>query len=220
MNLQMHDVNPSGQSLQLNLQETRVSEARLLKQARSGRSEAFQSLCEPLTPRLFKAALHITRNHEDAEDALQDSLMRAFMHIKRFQGNSSFSTWLTRIVINSSLMIRRKHRNSRQVSADDPGQAGEPGLALQIPDAAPNPEQAYVLRERKRILRKAVKNLRPRIRAVVEIGQLQELPMQETARILDISVAAAKGRFFHARAALRRSAALRAIGKVKKEPAA
>ncbi len=220
MNLQANHPNPSNQTQQLNLAENRIPETRLLRDAKSGRSEAFQMLCEPLTPRLLKAALHITRNREDAEDALQDSLMRAFMHIKDFQGNSSFSTWLTRIVINSALMIRRKHRNARQVSADDPGQSGETGLTLQIPDAAPNPEQSYVLRERNRILRKAVKNLRPRIRAVVEIGQFQELPMQETARILDISVAAAKGRFFHARAALRRSVALRAIAKGKKEPAA
>ena len=197
-----------------------VSEERLLQEARRGRAEAFEALCATLTPRLFKIAVRITQNREDAEDAVQDSLMRAFMHIKTFHGNSTFSTWLTRIVMNSALMIRRKNRNARQLSADDLGRDGQPAVHLQIPDLSPNPEQSYVERERKTILRQAIGRLRPRIRAVVEIAQLQELPLRETARVLDISVAAAKGRFFHARAALRRSAALRAVAQQRTEPAA
>lgn len=197
-----------------------LSEERLLQEARRGRAEAFTALCETLTPRLFKIAVRITQNREDAEDAVQDSLMRAFMHLKTFHGNSTFSTWLTRIVMNSALMIRRKNRNARQISADDLGREGQPALHLQIPDLSPNPEQSYVERERKVILRQAIGKLRPRIRAVVEIAQLQELPLRETARVLDISVAAAKGRFFHARAALRRSAALKAVSQVRTEPAA
>lgn len=196
------------------------SEARLLLEARRGKPEAFEMLCTALTPRLFKTALRITRNREDAEDAVQDSLMRAYMHIESFQGNSTFSTWLTRIVMNSALMIRRKNRNARQVSTDDLTKPGEPGLHLQIPDRAPNPEQTYVEHERKTILHKAIRKLRPRMRAVVEVAQLQELPIKDTARVLDISVAAAKGRFFHARAALRRSVALRAVAQARTEPAA
>lgn len=197
-----------------------LSETHLLQEAKRGRPEAFEALCETLAPRLFKVAVRITQNREDAEDAVQDSLMRAYMHIKSFHGNSTFSTWLTRIVMNSALMIRRKNRNARQLSTDDLGRTEHPGLHLQIPDRSPNPEQSYVEHERKTILRKAIGKLRPRIRAVVEIAQLQELPLKETARVLDISVAAAKGRFFHARAALRRSAALRAVAQARTEPAA
>lgn len=197
-----------------------LSEGHLLREAKAGRSEAFEALCHALTPRLLRAALRITQNREDAEDAVQDSLMRAFMHIRNFHGNSSFSTWLTRIVMNSALMIRRKNRNARQVSADDLGRPEEAGWHLQIPDRAPDPEQSYVARERKRILHQAIRKLRPRMRAVVEVAQLQELPLKETARVLDISVAAAKGRFFHARAALRKSAALRAVAQARTEPAA
>jgi RNA polymerase sigma factor (sigma-70 family) len=197
-----------------------LSELQLLRDAKRGRAEAFEALCQTLTPRLYKTALRITQNREDAEDAVQDSLMRAYMHIKSFQGNSSFSTWLTRIVMNSALMIRRKNRNARQVSADDLGRPDEPGLHLQIPDHAPNPEQNYVEQERKAILHKAIRKLRPRMRAVVEVAQFQELPIKETAKVLDISVAAAKGRFFHARAALRKSMALRAVAQARTEPAA
>jgi RNA polymerase sigma factor (sigma-70 family) len=196
------------------------SEARLLRDARRGRPEAFEALCQSLAPRLMKIALRITRNKEDAEDAVQDSLMRALMHIDSFQGNSSFSTWLTRIVMNSALMIRRKNRSTRYVSSDDVARAGEPAFHLQIPDHSPNPEQRYVERERTTILHAAIRKLRPRIRAVVEVAQFQELPLKETAKVLDISVAAAKGRFFHARAALRRSATLRAVVQARTEPAA
>lgn len=192
----------------------------LLDQARRGKAQAFQALCERHTPKLFKTALRVTRNRQDAEDAVQDSLLRAFTKIKNFQGRSSFSTWLTRIVINSALMIRRKNANSREVSTDESGPSGEASLSLQIPDLAPNPEQIHVERERKRTLHKAIARLRPRLRDVVEIGQLQELSMKETARILDISVVAAKARLFHGRAALRKSAALRAVVLSRTNPAA
>jgi RNA polymerase sigma-70 factor (ECF subfamily) len=93
-------------------------------------------------------------------------------------------------------------------------------LQLQIPDRSPNPEQNYVQRERETIVRQAVRRLNPRMQSVVEMAQLKELPLKETARVLDISVAAAKGRLFHARAALRKSAALRAVARVRKQPAA
>jgi RNA polymerase sigma-70 factor, ECF subfamily len=198
----------------------KFSEERLLVAAKLGKPEAFEALCETLMPRLQKVALRITQNREDAEDAVQDSLMRAYIHIKNFQENSTFSTWLTRIVMNSALMIRRKNRNVRQLFSDAPDRNGEFTLPLQIPDHSPNPEQRCVENERRRILRRAVSKLRPRIRAVVEVAQFQELPIKETAKVLDISVAAAKGRFFHARAALRRSRALRSIVQARTEPAA
>jgi RNA polymerase sigma-70 factor, ECF subfamily len=198
----------------------KVAEARLLRLSKRGKAEAFQTACETLRPRLLKIALRITRNREDAEDAVQDSLMRAYMHIDDFQGNSAFSTWLTRILMNSALMINRKNRNARQISTEDLNQPGEPKLQFQIPDRSPNPEQTFVQRERTRILHGAIRKLRPRMRAVVEVAQFHDLPIKETAKVLEISVAAAKGRFFHARAALRKSVSLRAIARTRTEPAA
>ena len=65
--------------------------------------------------KLFCTVCRITRNHEDAEDAVQDAFLRAFLHLQSFDGRSTFSTWLTRIGINSALMILRKRRNSREV---------------------------------------------------------------------------------------------------------
>jgi RNA polymerase sigma-70 factor (ECF subfamily) len=197
-----------------------ISEGRLLSVARRGEPEAFEALCQTLRPRLLKIARRITRNREDAEDAVQDSMMRAFLHLNEFRGDSRFSTWLTRIVMNSSLMINRKNRSGRQISADDLLPTGEPGLHFQIQDRSPNPEQTYVERERRTILYRAIRTLRPRIRAVVEIAQFRDLPIKETAKVLDISVAAVKGRFFHARKILRKSLASRAVAQTRTEPAA
>jgi RNA polymerase sigma-70 factor (ECF subfamily) len=197
-----------------------ASEMHLLAQARRGRPEAFEELCRAHATRLFKAALRITQNREDAEDAVQDSLMRAFVRINDFRGASTFSTWLTRIVINSALMIRRKNRSSTQHVVIEDVLDSDDRLKIQIAQSSPNPEQSYVARERKRALRQAISRLRPRVRAVVELGPLQEFSVNETAKVLNISLAAAKARLFHARAALRRSAALRAIVQSRTEPAA
>lgn len=215
-----HSLAPEDGSRYVDHRVQNISEAQLILQAKRGDSEAFEALSQIHTARLLRTALHITQNHEDAEDALQDSLMRAFMHIKNFHGKSSFSTWLTRIVINSSLMIRRKRRVAKQLSIDELHESGAERFHRQMVDGSRNPEQSYVERERSRILHKAIGNLRPRIRKVLEIRHLHELSLKDTAKVLEISVAAAKGRFFHGRAALRRSVALRAIVRGRSETAA
>lgn len=189
-----------------------------LRDALHGKAEAFEEICQALRSRLLRIALRITRNREDAEDAVQDALMRAYLHIEDFQGNSAFSTWLTRILMNSALMINRKNRNTRQVTTEALNLPGEPGLHFQIPDRSPNPEQSFVQRERARILQGAIRKLRPRMRAVVEVAQFRDLPITEIAKALDISVAATKGRLHHARARLRKSLALRAIARPRTEP--
>ena len=195
------------------------SEAYLLVAAKGGCSTSFDLLCAPHTPRLLKTAFNVTRNREDAEDAVQDSMMRAFVSINEFRGSSSFSTWLTRIVINSALMIRRKNVTARRVYFDSESE-NTTYFNPEIEDPAPNPEQILVALERRRVLRTAISNLSPRVRTVLEVGHLREFSMKETAKVLNISVAAAKGRLFHGRVALRKSRPLRAILQSRAETAA
>lgn len=92
-----------------------ASEARLLSAARQGQQAAFGELCERHAKRIYHTALRVTRNHEDAEDALQDSFLSAFVHLRKFDARSSFSTWLTRIAINAALMKLRRNRGSREI---------------------------------------------------------------------------------------------------------
>lgn len=181
----------------------------LVQAAKAGHQAAFATLCERHAQRLFRTAHRITRNREDAEDAVQETLLRVFVHIRDFDGRSSFSTWITRIAINSSLMILRKKGSSLQIACGTTDDLGASGPSYEIPDRAPNPERQYARSEEEGIMREAIQHLRPALREVVKIQQLQERSMRETARALGISVAAAKGRLFHAKIALRKTTSLR-----------
>ena len=192
----------------------------LLRAARKGESGAFEQLCEQATPRIYRTLCRITKNREDAEDALQEALMRAFMNLARFDGRSSFSTWLTRIALNAAFMKLRRGRLSREVAMDGPDLFGNEQSAYQFKDHAPNPEDEYAAQERVQILRGALNGLRPRVRVAVETYQLQERSLKETAELLGISVAAAKGRLFQAKAALRKASRTRGIGDLRYRRAA
>jgi RNA polymerase sigma-70 factor (ECF subfamily) len=189
------------------------AEKSLVEAAKAGQSTAFSALCERYARQLLRAAHRITRSREDAEDAVQDALLRAFVHLRDFDGRSSFATWLTRIAINSALMILRKKRASLEIGVVGTDDFGADGLRYETADHAPNPERRYAQREEERILKKAIHSLRPTLREVVEVQQLQERSMRETAEAMCISVAAAKGRLFNAKIALRKSSILRLLHK-------
>jgi len=188
-----------------------LTEKDLILAAKRGQSEAFELLFGRCSQKVLLATRRITKNHEDAEDALQDSFLRAFMHIKDFDGRSSFTTWLTRIAINSALMLLRKRRSAREVSMDAPLHPDSPKSSWDMEAPAPNPEKRLVQREREIVLRDAIRGLRPAIRLMVELQHLQELSLKEAASQIGISVSAAKGRLFHAKAALRKSRGMRAL---------
>jgi RNA polymerase sigma-70 factor (ECF subfamily) len=193
-------------------QSAALSESALVAAAKRGKAEAFEILCDRCAHKVLQATKRITKNREDAEDALQDSFLRAFTHIKRFDGRSSFSTWLTRIAINSALMMLRKRRAARELSMDTSPTGDTTQNYWQIATSAPNPEKRYIQQEREEFLRAAVDRLRPAIREMVEIQHFQEFSMKEAAAHIGISISAAKGRVFHAKAALRKSRRLKAIG--------
>ena len=184
-----------------------MCEQALLAAARRGQAEAFGALCQPLARKLIQSAQRITKNREDAEDALQNAFLSAFIHLKNFDGRSSFSTWLTRIAINSALMTLRKKRSSREIPIGF-GESDANGVGWDVPDPSANPENLCAQREKERILREAIRELRPSIRQAVEF-QLRELSMEETAGMTGVSVTAAKGRLFHGRRALRKALRLR-----------
>jgi len=182
-----------------------LSEQSLVEATKRGHPMAFATLSERYRQQLFRAAHRITRNSEDAEDAVQDTLLRAFVHMTDFDGRSSFGTWLTRIAINSALMILRRKRASLAIATGCNDDFGADGLRYEITDHGLNPEGRYAQSEEERMLKKAIQSLRPTLRVVVQIQQLQERSMRETAEAIGISLAAAKGRLFHAKNALRRS---------------
>jgi len=181
-----------------------MSDEALVAGAKMGHGSVFDELHERHRERMFWVAHRITRHREDAQDAVQESFLSAYVHLKKFDERARFSTWLTRIAINAALMKIRKNRVSREVGAEDAANA------VELSDCVPNPEEICARSEQKAALRDAIARLRPRLRNVVELHDLLECSLHETAEALGISVAAAKGRLFHARAALRRTAKLKA----------
>jgi RNA polymerase sigma-70 factor (ECF subfamily) len=144
-------------------------------------------------------ARRYTRVREDAEDVVQQTFQKAFIHLNKFQGKSSFSTWLTRIAINEALMLVRRGRALREIPVDDSSDHGVAASALETLDASPDPETSYLRRERVQILSETLGNLRPGLRLAIALRELAELSTEETARLMGISVAAVKARLFHAR---------------------
>jgi RNA polymerase sigma factor (sigma-70 family) len=191
--------NPAGVAFQ------QSSDSQLLSAAKKGDQAAFGELFERHAKKIFHSTLRITRNREDAEDALQDCFLSGLVHLNDFDGRSQLSTWLTRIAINAALMKLRRNRYSKEVPMEFVDEEGKERPRFQFIDGAPNPEDRFVEQERTKALHGALAGLRPRVRAAIEICQLQECSVRETARKLGISTAAAKGRLFHARVALRKA---------------
>ena len=115
----------------------------LVAAAKSGDELAFEMLIKRYQSRIFSVARRYTRVREDAEDIVQQTLQKVFMYLHKFQGKSSFSTWLTRIAINESLMFLRRGRAAREISIDDPRSEDTSSRELEILDSNPNPEMSH-----------------------------------------------------------------------------
>jgi RNA polymerase sigma factor (sigma-70 family) len=189
------------------------SEEQLIAAAKTGRRAPFGELCERHMKQVSDVTRRITRNREDAEDAAQECFLSAFVHLKDFDGRSQFATWLTRIAINAALMKLRKKRGLQEVPMDEPNPSFEPVAQREFRDGAPDPEESCSARERRRILQSAISGLQPRARRVVELHQLQEHSLRETAQILGISTTAVKARMFHARVTLHRMPVLQSVAR-------
>ncbi len=174
----------------------------LVRAAKNGDSSAFDELVNRHERAIFRLAQNITRNIGDAEEVLQDTFLQAFRHLGRFNGESKFSTWLTRIAINQALMLLRK-RSNKVVSLDSPKDWQEDFVPQEIADWGPTPEQRYTTTELREILTDALSRLNPALRIVFQLRDVEELSTDETARALGISRAAVKSRLLRARLWLR-----------------
>jgi len=177
--------------------------AALVADAKTGDARAFELLAERHERKIFSIAQRITRNREDAEDVVQQSFQKAFIHLRKFEGKSLFCTWLTRIAINEARMLLRRKRGSREVPIEESSTKSDSALPLDFLDSAPNPEDSCLDREQEQILSAALNKLRPGIRKAIELRELGELSTGETALVMGLSVSAVKGRVFHGRRKLR-----------------
>jgi RNA polymerase sigma-70 factor (ECF subfamily) len=171
----------------------------LVAAAKGGDELAFENIVKRHRQRISAVALRYARSREDAEDIVQQTFQRAFSHLQGFEGRSSFSTWLTSIVINQALMLLRRRKALREVPIDDPSNDAGTTPALEMADASPDPESSYLEQEEARVLTEAIGQLSPAMRTAVELTGLRELSMLEAGRHMGISAVAVKSRVFHAR---------------------
>jgi RNA polymerase sigma-70 factor (ECF subfamily) len=181
----------------------------LVVAAKAGSHSAFEELQSRHSRRLYKRIQSITRNHEDTEDALQETFLRAYLALDSFQGRSQFASWLMRIAINSALMVLRRRRRRSEVSFELSSESGEPAQPIDVPETALNPEQLYDLRQRSECALRAIRNLDIKLRAPLTTWIERECSMMEVARTLDLSVATVKARLHRARKQLTRATALK-----------
>jgi RNA polymerase sigma-70 factor, ECF subfamily len=177
-------------------------DALLVASAQNGDQLAYVELCRRHREMVFRTVLRITHNMDDAEDILQDSWMRAFTHIGTFDGRAEFSTWVTRIAINSALMMIRKRRKQKECSLDDPVDPGNCRVK-EMSEPSRNPEERCLETERIRLVRQAIKRLPSKLRTAIEIRQAQDGPMSELAMLAGVSLPTMKSRLLRARLRLR-----------------
>src|SRR5215470_15852969 len=129
----------------------REDEHLLVAAAKKGDLGAFEELVNRYEAKIFRLTMNITRNHEDAEDAMQDAFLKSYSHLKEFEGDSRFYTWLVRIAANEALMRLRKRRPN-QVSLDEPIAGEEDLMPREVQDWGPGPEQRFAQTEMHEIL--------------------------------------------------------------------
>ncbi len=168
----------------------------------NGDQLAFEELMQRHRPGALKIALSIVRDTHDAEDEVQNAFWKAYEHINQFQRDSKFSTWLTRIVVNQCLMRLRQSRRAKFAYIDDT-QVGEEIMTLELRDRRCSPEEVVGQSQVAELLSLEIRRTPPLLRNVFLLRDVQQLPIQEVADYLGISVAAAKSRLLRARAELR-----------------
>jgi RNA polymerase sigma factor (sigma-70 family) len=178
------------------------SDGMLVTAAKRGDTQAFEGLFFRHQRRVLAAAQRIMNNREDAEEVLQETFHKVFLHLKNFEEKSRFSTWLTRIAMNEAFMLLRRRRavfEDLPESTDD----GVKSISEIFVDGRPNPEESCSRREHTQLLTEAINRLGPRVRRAILLRDIEEKSIEETAQILGTTRSAVKARVFQGRRKLR-----------------
>jgi len=175
------------------------NEWHLIRQAVVGNPEAQERLFKTHTPRLYRTVFAVLRNREDAEDAVQDSWCRAYANLDSFEGRAAFSTWLTRIAINSALMLRRRKSSRVEASLNDYLDSQSEQLFHGKVAEPPSPEEIHVASELNALIEDQIRELSPGVQAAFRLYEFEEFSISEAVQALGISEAAMKSRVLRAR---------------------
>jgi len=182
-----------------------LPEGELLTRARDGNEEAFTEIVHRNYRMIYKISKRVLGNHEDAEDTLQNVLVRVLKRLDGFDGNSRFSTWLYRVTFNEALMMLRRNRSRGQDRSVELSEVQSGGGVADLQDPQENNERNYMNRE---LARKALLGLNPTLRSAFLLHEGEGCSHRELTKKLGISVETAKSRVFRARRQLREELAV------------
>ena len=161
--------------------------------------EALQEMFLASRPKFVGMAYSILRNKEDAEDAVQDAFLSAYVHLRNFEGRSAFTTWFTRIVLNAALMVLRKRTNSRIDSLPESSSSGEISWTERIPTPQPDPEMVCAEGETFQLIDVLLGKMSPVLRQSFTMTYYDEMSSREACTLLGVSIGTFKSRVFRAR---------------------
>ena len=161
--------------------------------------ERVQDMFLASRPRFVALAYSILRNKEDAEDAVQDAVLSAYLHLHTFEGRSAFTTWFTRIVLNAALMIRRKRKPSRIDFLPESHSTDGTAWLERIPASQPDPEMVYAEAETFQLIDVLLAKMSPLLRQAFTMTYYDEMSTAEAGALLGITKGTFKSRLYRAR---------------------
>jgi RNA polymerase sigma-70 factor (ECF subfamily) len=179
------------------------SQAVSLELLQAGDRVEFARFVEATSPAIYRIALRILNDPQDAEDALQETYLKAMRALSNFEGRSSLTTWLYRIAVNEALMMVRKRRPEVPVEDEPDEEDEDAGHAMQIVDWCCLPESELVSVEAKNFINKAIDRLPEKLRTVFVLRDVEGLSIKETADVLELTEMNVKTRLLRARLKMR-----------------
>jgi len=177
------------------------SERELVMAAQAGKPGAIDEIFALHKGAMLRAARRFTNNHEDAEDLVQDAMLRAFVNIQRFRKESRIATWLVAIVNNAALSLKRRAKLAFWLSID--GRKVEEGQERwDFPNTTLNPEQEIIRKELLQVVSEGISRQSERHQLVMQACVLDEQPIQEAARLLGLTPVSTKSHLYRARRGL------------------
>jgi RNA polymerase sigma-70 factor (ECF subfamily) len=174
-----------------------------LEALKSGDRAEFARLVEAHSGKIYRLALKMLRNDQDAEDILQETFIKAYRNLPNFEGRSSLSTWLYRITTNEALMFLRRQKGIHLSIDEDTENGYEEKPPVEIVDWCCLPEEELLSTEGRTYLDQAIDQLSPTLRVVFLLRDIEGLSTRETAQVLELTEAAVKTRLSRARLQLR-----------------
>lgn len=186
------------------MKDQKISDVSLVEKFKCGEISAFEEIISRYEAKIMNLALRFTRNQEDAEEVMQDVFTTVYRKIDGFRGQSAFSSWLYRIVVNAAFMKLRKKKQNQTISMEDLAPAVKQYCIERDNLAQAHSHSVAVARELQEVLQKAIDKLPDQYRAVFVLRDVDGLSNQETGEILDLSIPAVKSRLHRSRIMLRK----------------